>query len=456
MGMEFVLIPPGVFDMGSPQDQKFRDEDEGPVHSVKIDTAFYMSNYEITQKQWRSLMGTAPSYFKGDNLPVEQVSWNDTQEFIKKLNMNDSSHIYRLPSEAEWEYAAGAGNKTIYYFGDNESELGDYAWYDMNSRQQTHEVGKKKPNKWGLYDMHGNVWEWVQDVYHDNYEGAPADGSAWEGNASHRIIRGGSFDYYYGHLSLTSRNDRAPDYRHFDTGFRLVMMNVTKDAVPDSEFTLVPSGEFDMGSPQDQKYRDEDEGPVHRVKIPRAFNMSKYEITQKQWRGVMGTDPSYFKGDDLPVEQVSWNDVQEFIKKLNDIASPNKYRLPSEAEWEYAVGASNNTIYYFGDNESELGDYAWYDLNSGRTTHEVGKKKPNKWGLYDMHGNVWEWVQDVYYDTYQGAPADGSAWEGNASHRIIRGGSFDYYYGHLRLTNRNDRAPDFRHYNTGFRLVKDS
>jgi formylglycine-generating enzyme required for sulfatase activity len=234
------------------------------------------------------------------------------------------------------------------------------------------------------------------------------------------------------------------------------MMNVTKDAVPDSEFMLIPSGEFDMGSPQDQKFRDEDEGPVHRVKIAKAFNMSKYEITQKQWRGVMGTDPSYFKGDNLPVEQISWNDVQEFIKKLNDIASPNKYRLPSEAEWEYAAGAGNKTIYYFGDNESELGDYAWYDLNSGRETHEVGTKKPNKWGLYDMHGNVWEWVQDVYYDTYQGAPADGSAWEGNASHRIIRGGSFDYYYGHLRLTNRNDRAPDFRHYNTGFRLVKDS
>ncbi|HWQ96149.1 MAG TPA: formylglycine-generating enzyme family protein, partial [Candidatus Methylomirabilis sp.] len=456
MGMGFVPIPSGEFDMGSPQDQKFRDEDEGPVHRVKIDKAFYMSNYEITQKQWRNVTGTDPSYFKGDNLPVEQVSWNDTQEFIKKLNKNDSSHIYRLPSEAEWEYAAGAGNKTIYYFGDNESDLGDYAWYDMNSGRETHEAGKKKPNKWGLYDMHGNVWEWVQDVYYDSYQGAPTDGSAWEGNASHRIIRGGSIDNHYGHLRLTNRNERAPDFRQYTTGFRLVMMNVTKVPIPDSEFVLIPPGEFDMGSPQDQKFREKDEGPVHRVKIAKAFNMSKYEITQKQWRDVMGTNVSNFKGDNLPVENVSWNDVQEFIKKLNDISSPDKYRLPSEAEWEYAAGAGNRTIYYFGDNESELGDYAWYDNNSGRETHEVGKKKPNKWGLYDMHGNVWEWVQDVYHDSYQDAPTDGSAWEGNASHRVIRGGSFDYYYEYLSLTSRNNRAPEFRQYTTGFRLVKDS
>jgi formylglycine-generating enzyme required for sulfatase activity len=222
------------------------------------------------------------------------------------------------------------------------------------------------------------------------------------------------------------------------------------------EFVMIPPGEFDMGSPQDQKFRDKDEGPVHRVKIAKAFNMSKYEITQKQWRDVMGTNVSNFEGDNLPVEQVSWNDAQEFIKKLNENDNTNKYRLPSEAEWEYAAGAGNKTIYYFGDNESDLGDYAWYDMNSGRETHEVGKKKPNKWGLYDMHGNVWEWVQDVYYDSYQDAPTDGSAWEGNASHRVIRGGSFSYSFEYLSLTSRNNRAPDFRQYTTGFRLVKDS
>ncbi len=217
------------------------------------------------------------------------------------------------------------------------------------------------------------------------------------------------------------------------------------------QFVLLPAGEFDMGSPQNEAGRDDDEGPIHRVKIPNAFYMSKYEITQKQWREVMGTDPSYFKGDNLPVEQVSWNEVQEFISRLNEKEGTDKYRLPSEAEWEYAARAGTATRFYFGDDVSKLGDYEWYD---GNTTHEVGQKRPNPWGLYDMHGNVWEWMQDKYHVSYYGAPPDGSAWEGNGSHRVIRGGSFDYYAGHLRAANRNDRDPGFRHKNTGFRLVK--
>lgn len=220
------------------------------------------------------------------------------------------------------------------------------------------------------------------------------------------------------------------------------------------EFVLIPAGEFDMGSPQNEAGRDDDEGPVHRVKIANAFYMSKYEVTQKQWRDVMGTDPSYFKSDSLPVEQVSWNEVQEFISRLNEKEGIDKYRLPSEAEWEYAARAGTTTRFYFGDDASKLGDYEWYDVNSGRETHEVGQKKPNPWGLYDMNGNVWEWMQDVYHNSYNGAPTDGSAWEGNGSHRVIRGGSFDYYAGHLRSANRNDRDPGYRHYSTGFRLLR--
>lgn len=220
------------------------------------------------------------------------------------------------------------------------------------------------------------------------------------------------------------------------------------------EFVLIPAGEFNMGSPQNEAGRDDDEGPVHRVKIANAFYMGKYEVTQKQWRDIMGTDPSYFKGDNLPVEQVSWNEVQEFISRLNEKEGIDKYRLPSEAEWEYATRAGTTTRFYFGDDATKLGDYEWYDMNSGRETHEVGQKKPNPWGLYDMQGNVWEWVQDAYHTSYNDAPTDGSAWVGNGTHRVIRGGSFDYYAGHLRSANRNDRDPGYRHYSTGFRLLK--
>ncbi len=182
-----------------------------------------MGRYEVTQKEWREVMGSNPSRFTGDNLPVEQVSWNDVREFIKKLNENEGTDKYRLPSEAEWEYACRAGTTTRYSFGDSESKLGDYAWYCDNSGGKTHPVGKKKPNPYGLYDMHGNVWEWVQDKYHGDYDGAPDDGSAWEsGDGAARVLRGG--DWYLNSRGCWSacRYDYGPSYRDYRRGFRLL------------------------------------------------------------------------------------------------------------------------------------------------------------------------------------------------------------------------------------------
>jgi formylglycine-generating enzyme required for sulfatase activity/DNA-binding beta-propeller fold protein YncE len=221
------------------------------------------------------------------------------------------------------------------------------------------------------------------------------------------------------------------------------------------EFVLIPAGEFDMGSPLSEKYRGFHEGPVHHVKIAYDFYMGKYEVTQKQWREIMGNSPSFFKGDDLPVEQVSWYDVQEFIKKLNEKEGTDKYRLPSEAEWEYAARAGTTTIYSFGDNVSELGDYAWYRRNSNGTTHPVGQKNPNPWGLYDMHGNVWEWMQDSWHATYDGAPTDGSAWESNdAPLKVRRSGVWRQDAGEIRSAMRLDDAPYGRFPGLGFRLVR--
>jgi len=222
IGMEFVLIPAGEFDMGSPSTEEGRYGDEGPVHRVKLANTFYMGRYEVTQKQWREVMGNNPSSFKGDNLPVEEVSWNDVQQFIKKLNEKEGTNKYRLPSEAEWEYAARAGTTTRYSFGDDESKLGDYAWYRANSGSKTHEVGQKKPNPWGLYDMHGNVWEWVQDKWHSNYNGAPTDGSAWEGDGSVRVFRGGSWYGSARGCRSAIRRGFDPADRYSDLGFRLL------------------------------------------------------------------------------------------------------------------------------------------------------------------------------------------------------------------------------------------
>ena len=219
-----MLIPAGSFTMGSPTGERGRGTDERQ-HPVTISKPFYLQITEVTQKQWTQLMGSNPSSFKdgGDDFPVESVSWNKAQEFIKKLNQMESGAKYRLPTEAEWEYACRAGSKGRFCFGDDEAKLGEYAWYSGNSNNKTHPVGKKKPNKWGLYDMHGNVWEWVEDDWHDGYKGAPDDGRAWVDNprGSRRVIRGGSWYYDAWYCRSATRRSHSPDYHSSRVGFRL-------------------------------------------------------------------------------------------------------------------------------------------------------------------------------------------------------------------------------------------
>jgi formylglycine-generating enzyme required for sulfatase activity len=218
IGMKFALIHSGEFLIGSDE-----FDSEKPVHKVKIKMPFYFGIYPVTQRNWFAIMGNNPSYFKGDNLPVESVSWNDAQDFIKKLNEKEYTINYRLPSEAERKYAARAGTTTKYSFGDDEIMLGKYAWYSVNSNGTTHHVGKKEPNPWGLYDMHGNVWEWVQDKWHDNYCNAPTGGSAWEDESCcERVIKGGRWNSRAISRRSAFRRNVAPDSRYCSLGFRVL------------------------------------------------------------------------------------------------------------------------------------------------------------------------------------------------------------------------------------------
>jgi formylglycine-generating enzyme required for sulfatase activity len=169
------------------------------------------------------------------------------------------------------------------------------------------------------------------------------------------------------------------------------------------------------------------------------YYLGKYPVTQEQWEAVMGSNPSFFKGGSRPVKNVSWFDAQIFIQKLNQLSGKQNYRLPTEEEWEYACRAGSTSKYYFGDDASQLGEYAWYLGNSGQTIHPVGQKKPNAWGLYDMAGNVWEWT-DSWYDS-------------SPSYRVIRGGSWSDDAGSCRSATRNCFTPDYRYFNFGFRLV---
>ena len=221
--MELRYIPAGEFMMGSPESEKNRDNDEGPVHRINISKGFYIGIYQVTQEQYMAVMGKNPSHFSGTNLPVEQVTWDNAVEFCKKLSWKEGK-IYRLPTEAEWEYACRAGTNTRFYYGDDDSQLADYGWYESNSGDQTHPVGQKKPNAFGLYDMHGNVWEWSGDCYDENYyKKCPTADPQGPNGGQHRVLRGGSWFLYLEFCRSASRSGFMPGDLHSDIGFRVVI-----------------------------------------------------------------------------------------------------------------------------------------------------------------------------------------------------------------------------------------
>ncbi len=218
----------------------------------------------------------------------------------------------------------------------------------------------------------------------------------------------------------------------------------------ESDFVLLPGGSFRMGSISGQV----NEKPVHIVEIS-PFKILKMEITQAQWQKVLERNPSKFKGENLPVENVSWDEIMEFIRRLNNINPGENYRLPSEAEWEYACKAGSESKYCFGDDEFKLIEYAWCRLNSEETTHTVMENKPNRWGLFDMHGNVSEWCADSYSKNYKGAPNDGKAWIiKNNPEKVVRGGSCNDKAIYCTSSNRKSEYSWIKNKYIGFRLVK--
>lgn len=217
------------------------------------------------------------------------------------------------------------------------------------------------------------------------------------------------------------------------------------------EFVKIPAGSFTMGRDKNFEEGDDVETPQHKVTITRDFYLGKYEVTQAQWVAVMGSNPSNFMGRTNPVEQVSWDDVQVFLGKLNQMEPGRGYRLPTEAEWEYACRAGSTTKYAFGDSENELGDYAWCYENSGERAHPVGQKRPNAWGLYDMHGNVWEWCED-WYGTYPSGSVTDPKGSTMGSRRVLRGGSWFDYAQSCRSAFRLVRSPGNRDNSLGLRL----
>ncbi|WP_293056691.1 bifunctional serine/threonine-protein kinase/formylglycine-generating enzyme family protein [Okeania sp. SIO2B3] len=526
--LEMVYIPGGSFLMGSPENKPRKYDIESPPHQVTIQP-FYISKYPITQNQYQAIMGENSSNFTGKSRPVENVTWYNATEFCQRLS-EKTGKIYKLPSESQWEYSCRAGTTTPFYFGETiTSELANYNGNYIygkapksNYLQETTNVGIFPPNAFGLYDMHGNVWEWCLDIWHDNYNDAPNDGSVWERgeNSNQRIIRGGSWNNNPNHCRSAFRFNNYVDNCIMNLGFRVLLLpnfqkkfqnteeilsvinqtyptekkftpplqisqkltappiiNETSppetfpESIPESEigeiFTFevvtvnnsgkiinrtprnarqkiedlgngiklemvyIPGGSFLMGSPENEERRFNTESPPHQVTI-QPFYMSKYPITQEQYQIIMDKNPSHFKGRNRPVETVTWYNATEFCQKLSQ-KTTKTYSLPSESQWEYACRAGTTTPFYFGETiTSELvnynGNYTYRDAPKGKyqeQTTNVGSFPPNAFGLYDMHGNVCEWCQDIWHDNYQGAPNDGSAWQDrDIDSSPMRGGSW--------------------------------
>lgn len=222
IGMEFVLMPAGAFIMGENEPLAEGKDDERPAHEVTISKPYYIGRHEVTQEQWQRIMGSNPSLHKGENNPVDSVSWNDAQEFIKRLNEKEGGNLYRLPTEAEWEYAARGGRPTRYFFGNDQIQLPEHAWVTANAGGVTHPVGTKKPNQYGIHDTSGNVREWVQDWYDDDYYSrSPKIDPAGSETGHGRAYRGGSKDGAEFPTRSSYRWRETPDTKAQNLGFRL-------------------------------------------------------------------------------------------------------------------------------------------------------------------------------------------------------------------------------------------
>ncbi len=507
--LDMVLIPAGTFMMGPSPYQQGTSGFWWPQHEVTISQPFFLGMFEITEAQWLAVMGSNPSVdspesqqygFPGcDNCPVNYVNWNDCQDFIERLNEMGRG-TFRLPTEAEWEYACRAGTTTLFSFGDmlcedtqNTYSCSEYMWWLMNSYSGPKPVANKRPNPWGLYDMHGNVEEWCSDwLGYYQYEpqidpiGPIGDFQSPIPGGPYRVMRGGSWEYSSNNCQSAARGFSLPDGRTFlgsSHGLRLVRLyngtlppplptptpaiSTSESIVIDIpglpsnakplEMVLIPAGTFMMGSPNNEQDRDSYEGPQHEVTISQPFFLGMFEITQAQWLAVMGSNPTSGDrvGDDYPVDTVSWDDCQTFISHLNGMGR-GSFRLPSEAEWEYACRAGTMTRFYWGDDPSysEIGRYAWYFGNkSPNGTKVVGQKLPNAWGLYDMSGNVEEWCGDFegsYSSSHQTDPQGPII----GSYRIKRGGCWGGQAKYSRSAYRTFISPNARSRYDGVRLLR--
>ena len=586
VGMKMVLLPPGEFRMGISEDDAYdrlcasmmksgnKLENEQPVHGgllsempahpVRLNKPFYMGECEVTVAQFRQF-ADATGYqtdaerglvydkpYEGkqpirtwrtpifpdrpvdqqtpqDNDPVMHLDWNDCMAFSEWLSRQeaDQGFEYSLPTSAEWEYACRAGTTTVWYFGNEDSFDSVAPQYEFISwkGRSPRAVRQGKPNPFGLYDMHGNMMEWMKDWLHDYYylESPVNDPvgpeSESEERNKRRMVRGGAFEVgqYWSRSSWFVRIGQGSN-QHRHPGFRVAIhirdvAGVAPEPEPDLEivgedrtpanpeaaqqaavtenrpkevqvklnedvsmaFVLAPAGSFLMGS----KHGGQFERPVHQVEISRPFYIGKYEVTQQQYDAVMGEadrirrwgeyGPIRYRPrlvrPDMPMHHLNWNDWQEFIAAIQKKVPGREFRLPTEAEWEYACRAGSRTEYCYGDDPAQLAEYASFCADDAPRWSEreipdfrVGQRMPNNWGIHDMHGNVREWCSDWWDANYyrESSLVDPQGPE-RGRFRVLRGGTIRNFARFGRSAFRFFMLPNLEEWNkahmSGARLV---
>ena len=325
--------------------------------------------------------------------------------------------------------------------------------------------------------MSGNVNEWCSDRYGGYYSAGAQTNPQGPSSGFNRVYRGGSCYNNAWRCRVSNRNGGDPFTSGYSNGLRLVLVPNEVTSIPQQqehyspqqeygggfsnqtitvkgvsfEMVYVDGGSFDMGATTEQgSDADSDEKPMHSVTLS-DYYIGKCEVTQELWEAVMGSNPSNFKGAQNPVEQVSWNDCQEFVSRLNRLTG-RTFRLPTEAEWEYAARGGNQSLHYKYSGIGNIGNVAWYNRNSGGSTHAVGTKTANELGIYDMSGNVWEWCSDRYGDYSAGAQTNPQG-PSSGSRRVLRGGSWDDYASCCRVSYRDYYGPGGSSIHSGLRLV---
>jgi formylglycine-generating enzyme required for sulfatase activity len=612
VSMTFVLVPPGRFRMGSPKGEQGHDDKgrEGQelgelLHTVVLTEPFDLGKYEVTQAQYRALVSRVkseelkdpdPSKFKGAELPVEMVFWSDANAFGRELTkLRSDKHVYRLPTEAEWEYSCRGGRPSSQPFGigDGHSLSSHLANFNGNHPypyestdnwrflNRTRKVGSYAPNALGLYDMHGNVWEWCSDLYGPYPLGEvtnPTGPAEVPAEGPYHMRRGGGWvDASWSCRAAFRRRNPLGD-RHDMLGFRLVRSvplkvmqggraslssdvtvafgsdplrlrvepaasaDKTQPKIPPAvtpplagggpmkqgraevrdrpksldctgeagisaadvrlaqeawarylgrkveetveiangvsmTFVLVPPGRFRMGSPKGEQDPEQEktEELLHTVVLTEPFDLGRYEVTQAQFRALVSRliskelkdrDPSQVKGADLPVENVSWYQAEAYGRELTKLrADKHTYRLPTEAEWEYSCRGGRPSSQPFGiGNGHSLsslqanfdGTYPYGDADKGvylRQICKVGAYTPNALGLFDMHGNAWEWCYDRF-GPYSGEEVTNPTGHSEGPHRVFRGGGCRFEGRTCRAASRSSENPEAANYNIGFRLAR--